>query len=106
MAIAEADAKVSEFEKLVRIFVDTNVDTHFIVSVPRTTTVKDLRGGLDFSSSSSPCSCVVNLNGGFSVLKQRWRCCTWWFCFQFFIFLFFKIFYKVLWRQSEGNWGI
>ena len=48
MAIAEADATATEFEKLVRIFVDTNVDTHFIVSVLRTTTVKDLRGLIGF----------------------------------------------------------
>jgi len=32
------------FDQLVRIFVDTDADTHFIVSISRTSTVAELRG--------------------------------------------------------------
>jgi hypothetical protein len=33
-----------DFDQLVRIFVDTDADTHFIVSLGRTSTVAELRG--------------------------------------------------------------
>lgn len=43
-----ADVSVN-FDQLVRIFVDTDVNTHFIVSVARTSTVAELRGTGFFS---------------------------------------------------------
>jgi len=39
-----------DFNQLVRIWVDTNVNTHFIVSLPRISPVAELRGNVKFSS--------------------------------------------------------
>lgn len=44
--------EVISFDQLVRIFVDTDVDTHFIVSLSRTATVADLRGEFSVSVGS------------------------------------------------------
>jgi hypothetical protein len=40
--------KDMDFNQLVRIWVDTNVNTHFIVSLPRISPVAELRGNVNF----------------------------------------------------------
>jgi hypothetical protein len=37
-----------DFNQLVRVWVDTNVNTHFIVSLPRISPVAELRGNVNF----------------------------------------------------------
>lgn len=56
----DANEDVINFDQLVRIFVDTDVDTHFIVSILRTSTVADLRGEFFFSFLFS-FLCAANL---------------------------------------------
>lgn len=52
-----------DFDQLVRIFVDTDVDTHFIVSLPRTSTIAELRGKV-FSLCGAVCVGDCNDSGG------------------------------------------